>query len=91
MTLFFGYEDMCRCIAHPKDSNDVYNIISKFLKERKYKSYYTRVNTNNGVTTYDVGSWTQFFYSIDRDAAIDEHWEPGNMMTYTLKDLEAMA
>ena len=91
MTLFFGYREQCRCIAHPKDNNEVEELIRKFLKERNYRYYYSRTYTVNNVTTYDVGSWSEFFFSIDRDAAIDEHWEPGNMMVYTLKDLEAMA
>lgn len=36
--------------------------IKKFLDAYNYKSYYTRYWTNNGVTTFDVGSHTEFFH-----------------------------
>lgn len=89
MTLFFGYRDGCRCIAHPKDKKDIYELISKFLTEKGYKSYYTREYTISGVTTYDVGSWTEFFFSIDKDISLKEFWEADRTkMVYTVENLE---
>lgn len=92
MTLFFGYRSGCRCIAHPKNKDELYELISKFLKERGFKSYYTRIYTVSGVTTYDIGSWTEFFFSIDPDINLTEYWETNrSKMTFTVEDLEAMA
>ena len=92
MTLFFGYRDGCRCIAHPKDKKELYSLINKFLTERGYKSYYTREYTVNGVTTYDVGSWTEFFFSIDPDIHLEEYWEADRTkMNFTVEMLEAIA
>ena len=62
MTLFFGSDEKVRCIAHPATKEDLYETINKFLKEKDYKSYYTRTFAlTDTVTCYDVGSWTQFF------------------------------
>lgn len=76
MTLFFGSDEKVRCIAHPATKEDLYETINKFLKEKNYKSHYTRTFAlTDTVTCYDVGSWTQFFYSVDKDIDIPEEWE----------------
>lgn len=63
MTLFFknsiGEE---RIIAYPKSAKDVANEMKKFLDDRNFKSYYTRVWEENGRLKFDVGSYTEFFY-----------------------------
>ena len=35
--------------------------MKKFMDEHNFTSYYTRSWEVNGITTYDVGSWTEFF------------------------------
>lgn len=76
MTLFFGNSEHARCIAHPATKEDLFETINKFLKEKNYKSYYTRTYTiPNGVTCYDVGSWSQFFYSTEADLDFPDEWE----------------
>ena len=34
----------------------------KFMDSHNFKSYYTRSWETDGVKTYDVGSWTEFFH-----------------------------
>ena len=43
----------------PED--EVFKEIHEFLDRHNFTSHYTRYWTNNGITTYDVGSWTEFF------------------------------
>jgi hypothetical protein len=51
-----------RVIAKVKTEKEAWNEISKFLKERNYKSYYTRVwNKAFNIRRYDVGSYVEFF------------------------------
>ena len=36
--------------------------MQQFMKERNYKSYYTRTWVNSNIEmVFDVGSWTEFF------------------------------
>lgn len=62
-----------RVIGEPCDIQDVYKLISDFVNEHNYKSYYTRVQPESKINSkgkyvrtgrieYDVGSWTEFFY-----------------------------
>lgn len=59
-------------IAHTKE--DIHKIIKKFLDEHNFKSYYTRTWQEENRLKYDVGSWTEFFYSeeITIDDIIDD-------------------
>lgn len=64
-----------------KRSNDTYLLIkenlvdeqvalaevSEFLKRHNYTSYYIRFWTNADQTTYDVGSWSEFFVLAPAD------------------------
>ena len=76
MTLFFGNSERARCISHPQTIESVFEDINRFLKEKNYKSYYTRTYTlPNGVVCYDVGSWSQFFYSAESDLDFPDEWE----------------
>lgn len=53
-----------REIARVKTIPEIYEAIYAFLKEHNYTSYYTRTYRNpKGETVYDVGSYTEFFYS----------------------------
>lgn len=53
-----------REIARVKTIPEIYEVIYAFLKGHNYTSYYTRTYTNpKGETVYDVGSYTEFFYS----------------------------
>ena len=52
-----------REIGVAENWNDAFRIINSFLKEKHYKSYYSRyweVETN--LWQIDVGSHTEFFY-----------------------------
>ena len=55
----FGRE---REVAEVADISGAMKEIENFLKTYNYKSYYTRYWTRNNVTTFDVGSHTEFFH-----------------------------
>lgn len=76
MTLYFGHsKNDCRCIAHPQNEKEIYQLINKFLEERNYKSYYIRSwSDSKGVTTLDVGSHTQFFFYKEETTNEVEDW-----------------
>ena len=42
--------------------------ISAFLERHKYNSYYTRYWTHADETTFDVGSWSEFFKLAPSDS-----------------------
>lgn len=46
--------------------------ISSFLERHKYNSYYTRYWTNADETTFDVGSWSEFFKLAPADGRFAE-------------------
>lgn len=54
----FGRE---REIAEVANIEEAFVEIKVFLDKYNYKSYYTRHWTENGVTTFDVGSHSEFF------------------------------
>lgn len=55
-----------RKIGNPNSMDEVSDIISDFLKNHNYKSYYTRTWKNdNGEICYDVGSHSEFFILVD--------------------------
>lgn len=61
-----------RKIGNPNSIDEVSDIISDFLKNHNYKSYYTRTWKNeNGEICYDVGSHSEFFILVD-DKQYDE-------------------
>ena len=77
MTLYFDGYFGRREIGQPQCNRDVYAIITKFLEDRKYQSYYTRtwVNPNNPKEKwFDVGShgdvlgrfYVRITYRIDK-------------------------
>ena len=52
-----------REIAKVSNFNDVFTGISNFLADHNYKSYYIRSWKEDGRIKYDVGSWSEFFYT----------------------------
>ena len=42
-----------------KDINEGLKEVSEILERHNYRSYYTRYWTQTGITTYDVGSWSE--------------------------------
>jgi len=52
-----------RVIMKVNNFNDVFTGIRNFLDEHNYKSYYIRSWEEDGRIKYDVGSWTEFFYT----------------------------
>lgn len=50
-----------RQIAMCETIEEVRKEIHKFLSDHDYKSYYTRIWTENDETWFDVGSWSEFF------------------------------
>ena len=52
-----------RVIAAPSTEENALEIIHAFCKERNFKIYYVRTcEEPNGIKSYDVGSWSEFFY-----------------------------
>lgn len=47
---------------------DALKEISAFLERHNYNSYYTRYWTNADETTFDVGSWSEFFKLAPADS-----------------------
>lgn len=54
-----GYNE--REIGRPRSEQEVFQIMKAFMDERNYKFYYIRSWTHENITTFDVGSHTQFF------------------------------
>ena len=52
-----------RVIAKVNNFNDVFTGIRNFLDDHNYKSYYIRSWNEDGRIKYDVGSWSEFFYT----------------------------
>lgn len=51
---------------------DALKEITDFLKRHNYNSYYTRYWTNTDETTFDVGSWSEFFKLAPADGRFAE-------------------
>ena len=57
-------------IAENKTKESAVDEILAFLERHNYKSHYIRV-WGDKVVTYDVGSWTEFFYlGTEEDIAV---------------------
>lgn len=50
-----------RILAIDVTEQEAYEEMQKFMDEHNFRSYYTRSWEEDGVKTYDVGSWTEFF------------------------------
>lgn len=56
-----------RKIGEVKTEKEAFVVINDFLKEHNYKSYYKVITQlNEKEKRIDVGSWTQFFYIVER-------------------------
>ena len=55
-----------------KDIDEALKEISVFLERHNYNSYYTRYWTNADETTFDVGSWSEFFKLAPADGRFAE-------------------
>lgn len=63
-TLWFqNSQGLEREIAKVSNFNDVFTGIRNFLTDHNYKSYYIRSWKEDGRIKYDVGSWSEFFYT----------------------------
>ena len=51
-----------RIIGNPATYEEAMGIIKNFLKNHRYKSYYTRLTFLDDEIEIDVGSWSEFFY-----------------------------
>ena len=56
-----------RVLMEVNNFNDVFTGIRNFLDEHNYKNYYIRSWKENGRIKYDVGSWSEFFYTDLKD------------------------
>jgi hypothetical protein len=62
MNLYFqNSRDERRIIGNPENEDQAFKMIQSFLKEKNYKSYYTRTWKDDEGTWYDVGSHSEFF------------------------------
>lgn len=55
-----------------KDIDEALKEISDFLERHNYNSYYTRYWTDADETTFDVGSWSEFFKLAPADGRFAE-------------------
>jgi len=68
MSRMLTFVDSCeneRLIGTVENESEAMRCISEFLKERNYKSYYTRKWRSGDHIIYDVGSWSEFFRLYD--------------------------
>lgn len=73
MTLYFqNSKGIERIIGHPNTLEEANNIITDFLEERKFKSYYRICNMEENRIRFDVGSHTEFFFLGDLDEETKE-------------------
>ena len=61
-----------RVIMEVNNFNDVFTGMSNFLTDHNYKSYYIRSWEEDGRIKYDVGSWSEFFYTDLKEDVINE-------------------
>lgn len=67
--------DEFRVIARVNNFDEFWKVMSNFIEERHFKSYYQRYWVENGKLKVDVGSHTEFFYisrSDGKDIGMDE-------------------
>ena len=62
-----------RIIGNPNDIEEVWKIISDFLKDHNFKSYYSRINFGNTEWEIDVGSHTEFFYLSELNENVNNY------------------
>jgi len=61
--IYFEKNGLKRKIGKSNTKEETRKVISDFLKEREYKSYYWNISKIDPKTErIDVGSWSEFFY-----------------------------
>ena len=50
-----------RLLAEDVTEDEAWREMKKFMNDHNFKSYYTNIWEEDGVKTYDVGSWSEFF------------------------------
>lgn len=66
MKLYFeNSKGEMRLISTPATIKDVWDDMKRFMDERNFKSYYTRINFGENDICFDVGSWSEFFHLQD--------------------------
>ena len=58
-----------RSIGDAETIKECHQIIMKFLDEHDYKSYYQRMQIEDGKVAVDVGSWSEFFWISRADGS----------------------
>lgn len=61
-----------RVIMKVNNFNDVFTGINNFLADHNYKSYYIRSWKEGDRIKYDVGSWTEFFYTDLKEDEVND-------------------
>lgn len=65
MYLFFEADDGSRrLIGLPETNEEAHQLITDFLNDHNFKSYYRREWKENGELYIDVGSHTEFFVLV---------------------------
>ncbi len=63
MKLYFVKGNKKRLLLENCTEKEALEEMEQFMKKRNFKCYYKRsYTTDNGVTVYDVGSYTEFFH-----------------------------
>lgn len=55
-----------RLLAERDNQDGVWQVISNFLAQHKYRARYIRSWTDDEGTWYDVGSWSELFLVADK-------------------------
>ena len=69
---FQNSEGQERVIKEVENFNDVFTGIRNFLIDHNYKSFYIRSWEEGSRIKYDVGSWSEFFYTDLKVGDINE-------------------
>lgn len=54
-------------LAENVDREDAFKVMSKFLDDHNYKSYYTRTWEEGNELWFDCGSWSEFFVLVYKE------------------------
>ena len=58
-------------LAENVDRDTAFTVMSKFLDDHNYKSYYTRTWERNNEAWMDVGSHTEFFVLVYKESDVN--------------------
>lgn len=66
MNLYFeDRKGQMRLISTPATVKAMWEDMRRFMDDRNFKSYYTRINFGKNDICFDVGSWSEFFHLQD--------------------------